>query len=161
MAKITTDPRVGVGVIVFKDGKVLMGLRTGSHAANVWAFPGGSVDPGETPVATAVRELFEETGLRARAIRTLPYWSNDLFPEDNKHFITLYFLIEAEGGDPVIVEPHKCLEWRYCPIDNLPTPYFTGIDGLLATLDLKQEMTKFEHDHAFLDPEIGQGETCE
>jgi hypothetical protein len=34
-------PRVGVGIMIFKDGKVLMGKRKGKHGAGEYAWPGG------------------------------------------------------------------------------------------------------------------------
>ena len=37
-------PKVGVGVVVVKDGKVLVGKRIGSHGAETWAFPGGHLE---------------------------------------------------------------------------------------------------------------------
>ncbi|MFI0740676.1 NUDIX hydrolase [Streptomyces sp. NPDC021100] len=56
------------GVIRRDDGRVLLLL----HArAGVWTLPGGRVEPGETPKEAAVREVWEETGLRGTAGRLL------------------------------------------------------------------------------------------
>ena len=55
----------GVGVLVVRDGKVLMGRRVSSHGRGTWAPPGGKAEPGETDEETARRELVEETGLTA------------------------------------------------------------------------------------------------
>src|SRR5690349_4708086 len=41
------------------------------HGRNLWALPKGHVDPGETPEQTAVREVWEETGLRATLVAPL------------------------------------------------------------------------------------------
>ena len=54
---------IGVGVIVVHEGKVLLGLRTGSHGANTWAFPAGHLEFQETVEECALRELKEQTGL--------------------------------------------------------------------------------------------------
>ena len=37
-------PRVGIGVMIFKDGKVLLGKRKASHGEGEWASPGGHLD---------------------------------------------------------------------------------------------------------------------
>jgi 8-oxo-dGTP pyrophosphatase MutT (NUDIX family) len=60
--------RVEVAVVVLADpmGRILMQHRTADAPTdpNLWALPGGAIEPGEEPAAAAHRELFEETGLR-------------------------------------------------------------------------------------------------
>lgn len=36
-----SQPRIGVGVLIFRDGKLLLGKRKGSHGAGHWSAPGG------------------------------------------------------------------------------------------------------------------------
>lgn len=52
-----------VGVAVVRNGRVLAARRSGGDAVGGWEFPGGKVEPGETPEAAAVREVAEELGL--------------------------------------------------------------------------------------------------
>lgn len=56
-------PKVGIGVIVRKEGKVLLGKRKNSHGAGSWAFPGGHLEYGESWEECARREVKEETGI--------------------------------------------------------------------------------------------------
>ena len=59
---------VVAGVIRDARGRVLLARRTkGRDLAGLWEFPGGKVEPGETPEAALVRELHEELGIRAVA----------------------------------------------------------------------------------------------
>ena len=58
-------PKVGVGVFVFKDGKILLGKRKNAHGAGTWSFPGGHIELFEELYECAYRELREETGLIA------------------------------------------------------------------------------------------------
>lgn len=124
--------RVGVGVIVVKDNALLLGKRTGSHGAETWAPPGGHLDFGETPDECAKRELLEETGLVAFNCTQGP-WSNDYFQIENKHYITLFMLVNEFSGEPQVLEPEKCLEWRYFPLANLPQPLFLPLDSILRS----------------------------
>lgn len=59
-------PRVGVGTVVLKDGRVLLVRRNRPPAEGKWSIPGGLVDLGETTEAAAVREVAEECGLAVR-----------------------------------------------------------------------------------------------
>ena len=93
MLKKQATPKVGVGVVIRKDGKILMGERTGSHGANKWSLPGGHVDLGEDPSYTCIREVFEETGIHIEdAIKAT--FSHTVFEEEGLHYVTLFY--EAE-----------------------------------------------------------------
>ena len=101
--------RVGVGVVICRAGKVLLGKRTGSHGADTWALPGGHIEYGESPVDTIQREVAEETGLEVRNIKKLNF-TNDIFAEEQKHYITLFYTAESHSGEPQLLEPQKCKE---------------------------------------------------
>ena len=68
-------PRGSVVVIFDEEGRVLMLLRpkTVSWGASKWALPGGHVEPGETPMMAAVREVREETTLAVPNPRRFPF----------------------------------------------------------------------------------------
>jgi 8-oxo-dGTP diphosphatase len=122
-------PYVGVTAVVVRSGAVLVGLRQGAHGAGTWAFPGGKLDPGEDPAAAVARELEEETGLRAHAVTPIR-WTNDVFAQEQLHYITLHHRVEAEG-EPVIREPEKVTEWRWVAWDEIPEPHFAASASLL------------------------------
>ena len=64
-----THPRVGVGVIIKKDGQVLVGKRKASHGAGCWHFPGGHLEFNETWEECARRETKEEVGIKIKNIK--------------------------------------------------------------------------------------------
>jgi 8-oxo-dGTP diphosphatase len=125
--------RVGVGVIVIKNNKVLMGKRINSHGHNTWNFPGGHLELGETPEQCAIRETLEEVGIKITKVADGP-WTNDIFEgSPTKQYITIYMLAEYESGTPQVMEPKKCLEWQWFSWDNLPTPLFLPIQNLVES----------------------------
>lgn len=127
----TGAPRIGVAVIVMRDGKVLVGRRiSASHGHDTWQFPGGHLEWGESIAQCAIREVAEETGLAATVIGDGPY-TNDVFVDDGKHYVTLFVLASAPVGMPERKEPEKCAEWRWCEWDAIPTPHFLSISHLL------------------------------
>ena len=129
-------PLVGVGVYVFKEGKVLLGKRKGAHGAGAWACPGGHLEFGESVEDCAVRELAEETGLKALSVQT-GIWSNDVI-DGNKHYITFAAVVEQFEGKPQLLEPHKCEEWQWFSIDALPTPLFPPITAFFEKYRLSR-----------------------
>lgn len=112
-------PSVGVSALVVRDGKLLLGLRRGAHGAGTWAPPGGAVDAGEEPAATALRELAEETGLAGASAGAVGFTS-DVFPTDRQHWITLHHRVAGVVGEPVNREPHRCERWEWFALDALP-----------------------------------------
>jgi len=121
-------PRVGVGVIIVKDGKVLLGQRRGAHGAGDWSPPGGHLEFMETISDCARRETAEETGMTITNIRP-PVFTEEFYREENKHYINLMVTAEWESGEPQVLEPEKCLGWEWFTWDALPTPLFLPLQN--------------------------------
>jgi len=67
-AERSTVTHIAVAVVE-RDGHYLIGLRPpGAPLAGYWEFPGGKLQPGETPQAAAIRECREETGLNVEVV---------------------------------------------------------------------------------------------
>lgn len=109
MSQESLNPRVGVGVFVFKDGKFLMGQRRGAHGAGSWSVPGGHLAFNESPEETAIREVREETGLEIGNV-SFAAVTNDVFADEGKHYVTLWMKSDWVGGEPTITEPDKFVE---------------------------------------------------
>ncbi|GMM86797.1 NUDIX hydrolase [Pseudoalteromonas sp. MTN2-4] len=122
--------RVGVAVVIIRDGKILLGERIGSHGANTWATPGGHLEMGEEIAACAIRETLEETGLKVSDVSQLGF-SNDVFNPLNKHYVTLYVVANGVEREPEIMEPNKCLGWQWFALDELPKPLFLSLENFL------------------------------
>ncbi|KAL2128607.1 hypothetical protein VTI74DRAFT_8945 [Chaetomium olivicolor] len=106
--------RVGVAALIpDADGRVIVGIRKGSHGHGQWQLPGGHLDVGESYFACAERETLEETGLVVKAQKFLTL-TNDVFGPD-KHYITIFVLCRRvdETQQPQVMEPEKCEAWAW------------------------------------------------
>jgi 8-oxo-dGTP diphosphatase len=119
---------VGVGVIVVRRDEVLFGLRRGAHGGGTWSFPGGHVDDGEDADACALRELEEETGLRAVNPRGVAE-SEDAFP-DGSRYRTIFVRVDSTSGNPAVREPEACVCWNWFRWDDAPEPLFLPVASL-------------------------------
>jgi 8-oxo-dGTP diphosphatase len=124
-------PLIGVGVIVMRKNRVLLGRRRNAHGAGTWQFPGGHLEFNESIEDCARREVLEETGLGIQNLRRGPY-TNDIFPGDGKHYVTLYVLADCDSGEPTLREPDKCDRWGWFSWDDPPRPRFIPLANLLA-----------------------------
>ena len=131
MTDNTADrPKIGVGVIIRRGNKVLLGKRKNSHGDGTWAFPGGHLEMNESIENCAQREVEEETGLRVQQFKKGTF-TNDIFVKEKKHYVTLYLVTDLVDGEPKIMEPEKCERWEWFTWDNLPSPLFLALDDLL------------------------------
>jgi 8-oxo-dGTP diphosphatase len=96
---LTAVVRVAAGVIVRDDGEVLLAQRPPGRAyAGYWEFPGGKLEPGETPAHALSRELHEELGIDVRAASP---WLVQEFVYPHAHVELHFFRVRAWEGELV------------------------------------------------------------
>ena len=96
------DPRVAVGAVVTRNGRVLLVKRKHAPGQGLWAIPGGSVELGETLQDAAEREIKEETGLTIRA--RSPVHTFDVIERDDAgriqfHYVIVDLMADYERGE--------------------------------------------------------------
>jgi 8-oxo-dGTP diphosphatase len=114
--------KVGIGTILLnEDGdKVLIGKRI---KQNLYGFPGGKLDFGETFEYCAVRELLEETSLKIEENRLVEIGSfNSINLKNDFHYVEIDYIIRLTQSEEVMIrntEPHACEEWIWVTNEEL------------------------------------------
>lgn len=91
------EPKVGVGVMVVEDDRLLLVRRAMEPEKGRWSLPAGYLDYGESPVETAVREAREETGLQVRITGLVDAFHN---PPGAGATVFLLYRAERVSGEP-------------------------------------------------------------
>lgn len=136
------QPRVGVGVMILRDGKVLLGKRKGSHGAGEYAWPGGHLEYMESIESCVRREVKEETGMEIHNIRFLRLMNLKAYAP--KHYIDIAMVADWKEGEPQIMEPEKIESWEWCSLDSLPEPLFAPLPSYFEALRTGQNFWDFE-----------------
>lgn len=124
--------KVGIGVMIMKDGKVLLGKRKGSHGAGEYAWPGGHMEYMESFEGCAKRETLEETGMEIENVRFLRL--SNLKTYAPKHYVDIGLIADWKQGEPKVMEPDKMEEWGWYDIDTLPSPLFATLPSYFEAL---------------------------
>ena len=113
-------PTVGVGVIVQRNGLLLVGLRRSGVQPGTWGLPGGHIAFGETWEACARREVREETGLELSPPRHVGT-TESFAPDGSGHEITIFLEAHARGElrNPA---PEETVRWEWHRWEALPAP---------------------------------------
>ncbi len=114
--------RVGIGLFILKDGKVLMGKRKGAHGAGEYCGPGGHLEYMESFEECAKRETMEEVGIEIENVRFLCL--SNLKKYAPMHYVDIGIIADWKSGEPKAMEPDKRESWDWYDLDNLPTPLF-------------------------------------
>lgn len=127
-------PKVGIGVVIFKDGKILLGKRKNANGdgENEYACPGGHLESMESFEECAKRETTEETGLEITNIRFLSLYNLKNYAP--KHYVNIGLVADWKNGDPAVMEPDKCESWDWYDLHALPSPLYGTMPQYLEAL---------------------------
>jgi 8-oxo-dGTP diphosphatase len=136
-----TGPTLVTLVYCLRDGQVLLLQRAKPPCPGLWVAPGGKVDPGESPVEGAIRELREETGLQARRTVLRGVITETSPRLDWQWLIFAYVVLDFDG---VVAGDHREGRLRWWPVDD------------------RRQIQMPEADQLFFDPVVlGTGEPYE
>lgn len=105
-------PVVGVAGVVVSDGHVLLIRRGREPMLGAWSLPGGALELGETTSEGVIREVFEETGVRVRAVEIVT--TLDKIVRDGVGRVQYHYVL---------------IEWLCVPEENVPEPLVCGDDA--------------------------------
>ncbi|MBD9529215.1 8-oxo-dGTP diphosphatase MutT [Paracoccus sp. PAR01] len=113
---------VAAVALIDRDGRVLLAQRPeGKSLAGLWEFPGGKVEPGETPEGALIRELHEELGIET--------WSSCLAPltfashrYESFHLLMPLYACRKWDGIPVPCEGQNLAWVNATELSNYPMP---------------------------------------
>jgi 8-oxo-dGTP pyrophosphatase MutT (NUDIX family) len=114
MAHATESVKELASVAVICNGQLLMGLRRDNRK---WTLPGGHLNAGERPYDGAIRELWEEAGIRAGCLSLL---GSERVTTFSGHALVVHAFTLYSGKRPTSLanDPDKeVIEWRWVPMD--------------------------------------------
>jgi 8-oxo-dGTP diphosphatase len=124
--KKSKKPQPASSAIIERDGRYLLVLRSNPPSADMYAFPGGRGENRETPAQTALRELFEETGIRGE--KPLLFATYDLpgrldAPDSPSFFLSVFKVRADEEAIAVASDDAASVGWYSAEeIAKLPAP---------------------------------------
>lgn len=136
-----------MGIMLVKDGKILLGRRHSDpdkadselHGEGTWTMPGGKLEFGEGFVDGISREVMEETGIKVRSASVFCV-NND--KAQDAHFVTIGLVSSDFEGEARVMEPDEIVEWRWFEIARPPSPIFPPSRVLLECY-LEKRVNKY------------------
>jgi 8-oxo-dGTP pyrophosphatase MutT (NUDIX family) len=115
----------GAAAVINPEGKILLMRRSDNR---LWVMPGGQMEVGESPAEAVVRETFEETGIRCRAIALSGIYDSRLWDQGrNQHVYKFTFLCEPINEQAETPShSNETLEIGWFDENNLPLDLYNG-----------------------------------
>ncbi|MEV0896615.1 NUDIX domain-containing protein [Actinoplanes sp. NPDC049802] len=120
-------------VVLDDDGRLLLIQRSDNLR---WAIPAGAMELGESMAECAVRELWEETGLRATSLTPYAFYTSYTYTNEYRHTyqqVLMTFLVNSWEGE-LLRQTEESVDAGFFPLDALPGQQSFVIDEALADL---------------------------
>lgn len=123
--KIGHSPLIiaGATVLIINDQKELLLLLRNDNKC--WGVPGGAMELAESLEDTAVREVFEETGLQVKLLTLFNVFSGPelyyQYPNGDLVYNVSIVYTTIYSGKEIILNPNEHSEWGFFPLKNLPS----------------------------------------
>ena len=131
MVESEPRPRVGVGVVFVRNGKVFLARRRGALGGGTWGSAGGHLEHGETLEDCARREAREEFGVDVGDLRFLCVSNIVAY---GRHYVDVEFLGDIGEQEPLLMEPEAFDGSGWFPLSLLPEPMFLAMGFALDSL---------------------------
>lgn len=114
--------KIGCEAFIQKENSILLGLRKNCFGEGTWGLPGGHLEFQEKIIEAVQRELVEEIGVdfplsEIKLITIL----DDIDKTTGRHYIHCSFEVNYSNQEIKIMEPDKCVEWKFFDLNSLPT----------------------------------------
>ena len=129
----TDFPGVGTGLVILRDGKILLYRRMKAPEAGYWNIVGGKVDHMEPAATAARREAEEESGLAIGHIDFL-CTTEQIIAADRQHWFSVIYVCKDFTGEAALIEPDKLSEFGWFGRDALPQPLSAFTQAAIAHL---------------------------
>lgn len=124
------EPKLGVGVLVVENGRLLLVKRGMPPEQGKWSLPAGYVDIGEDPAAVAVRETREETGLKVKVDGLIGVYHNP--PRQGGAGVFILYRAARLGG--ALQAADDADEAAFFSLDKLPELAFASTRAAVQRL---------------------------
>ena len=143
-------PKATVGAVVGNDdGELLLVKRADS---GIWLYPTGWADVGYSPAEVAVKEVWEETGIKSEVVQLLGIRDGMRLGFTRIPLYSMVFHLRAVGGE-LRAHPLECADVGFFPEDDLPDPMY-GVEhwGPQAFAAIRGESVDVGFDTVRVDP---------
>jgi 8-oxo-dGTP pyrophosphatase MutT (NUDIX family) len=121
-------------VVLDEQGRLLLIQRSDNHR---WAIPAGAMELGESMEECAVRELWEETGLKATSLTPYAFYTAYTYTNDYGHTyqqVLMSFVVHTWEGE-LLRQTDESVDAGWFALDDLPGPKSFVLDEALADLE--------------------------
>ncbi|MPS47531.1 NUDIX hydrolase [Methylobacillus sp.] len=141
---LTPHPIPATIAVVVHEQRVLLVRRANPPDAGYWGFPGGKINIGETMEQAATRELLEETGIHAEAMRVITAvdaFSHTTALQLEQHFVLIAVLCRWLSGTPVAADDALEAKWFFLSELDRPGLLLSKDVAMVAQLALSHMLT--------------------